>query len=468
MADKSFEQQVQENLAGLRMKPDMAVWLEVERALHKERKRRWIIWLILLAAAGGASFWGYENFSSKKSEPEIITINQITASAKSIIEEKDTASVNEKAADKKEEQLFANNSQVLTEKNKNNRILPVSVSPKNEGSAEHPIKTQPAGISTVVENKETKLTDQEKSSMNGSGKNSLAGAESAVAIVAPPVTTIDTAHVQEEVKINEDIPSAKIDSVTNSQQETTVKINKKNPWLWNINVDAGKSGLRSGLGFGKASNDNLTFASPGTGNAVPPAPLLTVPPTIKDAFSFGLQLEATKKIKKSSLGISAGYLLMQTKTGVGRKIIDSTAFFNSSLSQGSSRSSYYYTNTDSVDYTNQYHFLQLGANYYIPFRLFKAVSFRWQLGMGLDFLIATNGLHYDATNGRLFENSSLFTKTQMYMSTGLDLAIGKQPFLYIGPHWLYSFNSLSEQGINNKYLTRFAIQASFVLPKKKK
>lgn len=467
MADKSFEQQVQENLAGLRMKPDMAVWLEVERALHKERKRRWIIWLVLLAAAGGASFWGYENFIDKTPEPGIITINQITASAKPIIQEKDTTRVDEKAADKKEEQLFANNDQVITEKNKNNRILPVSVSPKNESSAERSVKEQPASISTVVENKEAKLADQEKSSINGSGKNSLTGVEPAVAIVTPSVTTLDTAHAQEEVKTKEDIPSAKIDSVTNSKQETTVKINKKNPWQWNINVDAGKSGLRSGLSFGKASNDNFSFASPGTGNAGPPAPILTVPPTIKDAFSFGLQLEATKKIgKKSSLGLSAGYLLMQTKIGVGRRV-DSTANLNSALAS-TNNSYYYYLNTDSVEYTNQYHFLQLGANYYIPFRLFKAVSFRWQLGMGLDFLIATNGLHYDASNRHLYENSSLFTKTQMYMSTGLDLAIGKQPFLYIGPHWLYSFNSLSEQGINNKYLTRFAIQASFVLPKKKK
>jgi len=315
-----------------------------------------------------------------------------------------------------------------------------------------------------------RLTDEDKSGVNESAKNSLAGAEPAVAIVTPTVTNIDTAHGQEEVKITQDISPAKMDTLSGSKQETTVKINKKNPWQWNINVDAGKSGLRNGLKFfGKANNQ--TYASaPGLGTSngaigFPTSPV-TVGSTIKDAFSFGLQVEVTKKIgKKSSIGISAGYLLMQTKVGVGRRV-DSTAFF--SLYQASNSNGYYYQSADSVDYTNQYHFLQLGANYYIPFRLFKTVSFRWQLGMGLDFLIATNGLHYDATNGRLFENSSLFTKTQPYMSTGLDLAIGRQPFLYIGPHLLYSLNTLSEQGINSKYLMRFAVQASFVLPKKKK
>jgi hypothetical protein len=482
MADKSFEQQVQENLAGLRMKPDMAVWVEVERALHKERKRRWLIWVVLLAAAGGASFWAYENFSAKTPEPQITTSNTIKTSIEPIQKEKNTAIVDEKIEDKKEVPPFANNNQSLSTEIKSNRGVPASNTQKNK--TPKPQVATPLESITAESNTTAKPSDQEKPDVVTPVRNEQKKIEPAVADLAvQPVTNIDTPHIPTEIKHAEEIPPVKTDSIFTGQQQSVVKINKKNPWQWNINVDAGKSGLRSGPTFGQKSLERAV-AGPGTGNpsngltgpgipgnpgnAVPGSSNLpvTVAPTIKDAFSFGLQMEATKKIgKKSSLGLSAGYLLMQTKTGVGQRI-DSTAFF--SLYQVSNRNGYYYSSTDSVDYTNQYHFLQLGANYYIPFRLFKAVSFRWQLGMGLDFLIATNGLHYDPVNGRLFENSSLFTKTQLYTSTGLDLAIGKQPFLYIGPHWLYSFNTLSEQGINNKHLTRFAVQASFVLPKKKK
>jgi hypothetical protein len=469
MADKSFEQQVQENLAGLRMKPDMAVWFEVERALHKERKRRWLIWLVLLAAGSAASFWVYENLSPKTPEPEIITITQTKSASGPRIKEKDKEITDEKITDTKEVQPFANNNTAISVEIKKGKIEPASVTSKTNVSKTQ-VTTQPESI-TAENNKTVKLYGQEKIAVVAPAMTEQKKIESAVAgLVAQPVTNIDTPYIPTEIKRTEEIPPVKNDSVFTGQQQSVVKVNKKNPWQWHINVDAGKSGLRSGLSVGKKSLD-MFFAGPGSGNsgnAATGSPFspTTVAPTVKDAFSFGLQLEATKKIgKKSSLGLSAGYLLMQTKTGVGRRI-DSTAYF--SLYRVSNSNGYYYSSTDSVNYTNQYHFLQLGANYYIPFRLFKAVSFRWQLGMGLDFLIATNGLHYDAVNGRLFENSSLFTKTQLYTSTGLDLAIGKQPFLYIGPHWLYSVSTLSEQGINSKHLTRFAVQASFVLPKKKK
>ncbi|MEO8174565.1 MAG: hypothetical protein ABI581_15830 [Sediminibacterium sp.] len=55
MADKSFEQQVKNELSALRMKPADSVWLVVEKELQQERKRRYIIWLFLLAGLAGAS-----------------------------------------------------------------------------------------------------------------------------------------------------------------------------------------------------------------------------------------------------------------------------------------------------------------------------------------------------------------------------------------------------------------------------
>ncbi len=58
MSDKSFEQQVREELSDLRMKPNAAVWESVAASLQKERKRRWALWMVvLLTAIAGATFW---------------------------------------------------------------------------------------------------------------------------------------------------------------------------------------------------------------------------------------------------------------------------------------------------------------------------------------------------------------------------------------------------------------------------
>jgi hypothetical protein len=71
MADKSFEQRVKEELGSLKMRPDGEVWVKVEAALHKEKKRRWLVWLFLFAALSGASVWGYLKFEGKEQSTSI-------------------------------------------------------------------------------------------------------------------------------------------------------------------------------------------------------------------------------------------------------------------------------------------------------------------------------------------------------------------------------------------------------------
>jgi hypothetical protein len=248
---------------------------------------------------------------------------------------------------------------------------------------------------------------------------------------------------------------------------------KKNKWQWIIALDAGSSGLRDAIKLPTFTAGRLASApAPGTpSNATTPAPLSTVEPAVKDAFSFGIQLEATKQLgKKHRFGLSAGYSLFQTSVNVGRRV--DSAFFsgnnNAAFSSIAYSSSFYYTNTDSTAYTNKYHFLRLGADLYTPFRLFKKIAFQWQLGAGINILAATNGLHYDPSTKKIFSNNALYAKTQSYISTGMDLSIGKTPFLYIGPHWQYSFTNLTSNAGGDQHLFLSSIKVSVVLPKKKK
>src|SRR5437868_10076386 len=54
MADSSFEERVREELRKLRLKPEEQVWTNVEAALRQEKKRRGLLWFILLAGLAGA------------------------------------------------------------------------------------------------------------------------------------------------------------------------------------------------------------------------------------------------------------------------------------------------------------------------------------------------------------------------------------------------------------------------------
>ncbi len=59
MADKrSFEEQVREQLADINIQPEAGVWENVGNALKQDRKRRWMIWFLLLAGVAGAASYG--------------------------------------------------------------------------------------------------------------------------------------------------------------------------------------------------------------------------------------------------------------------------------------------------------------------------------------------------------------------------------------------------------------------------
>jgi hypothetical protein len=492
MADKSFEQQVKSELSELRMMPDASVWTGVEAALHQERKRRWLVWLFLLAGVAGASFWGYYYFNPSLKETAIIP-----ASIQSLSKEEP-----KKNTERKETAPVI--SQTPIQKNIQPAIKMVAVETEQTGH-------KPGNKQAVATTK--KIPDENRTDRDAlighdaAGKDIAKSKQENQVDVAPKIqSTVIKEKTADDIPLNDDkkniekttataqqvapgkdsIPaSAKNDekvietiSITPTASRETpppapaVVKSKKSKWQWNIAVDAGSSGLRNAIELPTFTGGRLAYASAPTPptNTVP-SPLLTVEPSIKDAFAFGIQLQAMKQLgKKHRFGLSAGYSLFQTSMNVGRKV-DSTAFFTNNAGFTSSSiysSSFYYTNTDSTAYTNKYHFLRLGADLYTPFRLFKVINLQWQLGTGINILAATNGLHYDPVTKKIFSNNALYAKTQPYISTGIDLSIGKVPFLYIGPHWQYSFTNLTNKPGGDQHLFLSSLKVSFVLPKKKK
>ena len=168
--------------------------------------------------------------------------------------------------------------------------------------------------------------------------------------------------------------------------------------------------------------------------------------------------------KKMRWGIVLDYQLYQTSTQTGSRV-DSTAYF--ALYSAYSNNGYYYATGSSNVYRSWYHMVYTGMNLYRNSRFFQLPS-RWQAGMGVQMLVATNALLYDANSGRLFSDNSLLAKIQPQVSLGFDVALGKHSSVYAGPSVQYTVSRLSTTGAADKHLFFAGAKLSWLLPEKNK
>lgn len=467
MAGESFEERVKKQLADMPIKPDPAVWYGVAAALKKERKSRWLIWFfLLLPGIAGGVFLAYFQLSHLEKAPKA-TIAQIFQS-KGKTEKRDIVTKQTEAG-----KMMGLQQTATTE------LIPVN---KKAEKHSHPSKR-------YLKNTDLKFVPSEVSSTNDlpekNKRTVLPGKQSSISIQwsdSLTATAIEQSENGYQIGISDLVDTSQTavgspasESVqSNGPLNNIVKISddimknvKKRQWKWYGVIEAGSSGLRESL-FSRYNSSKSSYASgsqifSGGGSGTFQSNVTS--PVLKDAFSVGIAFQATKPIgKKHTIGLLFGYNLYQTLVGVGRRV-DSTVYFSGLGTYNSN--GFYYISNDGLSYRNQYHFLGLGIELYTPVKLSKKVSLRWQLGTGVKMLFATNGLNYDALRGGLFQNNTLMRTVQIYFSTGLDMAIGKRPFFYIGPQFQYFVSNLSKKEPASQHFSLSAVKITFMVPKKK-
>ncbi len=430
MPDRSFEQQVREELADLQMQPDAASWEVVVASLQKERKRRWILWLLILViCCGGSGLW----WELQTKRPHHLSM---TNKQHEIVHEqrsgKEEVTVNKRADEAKEASQEVSNMQ-----QESARLV---VATNRVGQAHMPVKEE--GPATV----------SKESPVNGQAEHG-SEMEKQVTLTATvlPETVIDSSQQQKH--------TATI-TPTAAKEKLLTKANKK--WQVNLFVNAGSSGVRNSILRTHAASADMYYNQSSSGS-VANGSATPAPPLFHDAFSFNLGVEFNKAIgHKNQLGISIGYGLYQDRLDIGMRK-DST-IKSAQNGRYSNTGGYYYKNTDSIGYTNHYHFLEAAVHLYTPFRLFRVLPFRWELGAGAGILLGSNGLHYDQKDNLLFHNNELLRKLNWQLSTGLDIGIGKRPSLYIGPQIKFFITNLSEQEGTRQYLLQPSMRAVYQLP----
>lgn len=460
MPNKSFEEQVREELSGLRIKPNDVVWQSVAASLQQKRRRRWAIWLFtLLAGLSGASFWLL--IASKEETSK--SLQSVQPKTKQVIIQKTEAAQ-------------------INPSTKTSSPLPESLIPITNRTAYQKIDQADVTVTPTDLLVSTKTTNKNELASVSSQEitSSTLSINANTEQADLPITHSKNDSVliiPEIIGISETatIGLLQYDTIAVIAQETLTHSKKVSQWNWKAELLIGKSGIRNSLGslFEGSSNaayNNFigsglsTTASPGSG------PINLIRPKVQDHFSFGTSVEMSKTIgkkKKNSLGIQVGYQFYQTKYRIGGINSGTLQFSNVNRSN---ESNVYYGVRDSVNYIASYHFIRLGLQWYRSLNWLKQTELRWYAGVGANLLVSSNGLHVGIANNNIyyFKNRSLLRNMQFDAVTGLEIGIGKQKRLFVGPQIHYMLSNVSKQNGFNQHLYRPSIKMSLLLSKSKK
>lgn len=453
MADRSFEEQVREEMAGLLIRPGAAVWEKLEADLTRKKKRRGLIWFVF-AGLGilllSAVWYTMRETRTNAEEP-----------LASIVSGRDSASPKK---ERRAAQPESNNE--ITIHDKENKEQPGIIHDKAETAATfHKIVAVRKPVKQVLP---VSADTTEMSTGETEANNSVTVAD-AIESKADSVIAVTNPVHKEDLSDSVIVPAVTTaltsDTVNNEiTAQTKEKASAKKNWRLSLAVTGGISGMR------KLPGQTLVYQSsisnPSTGG-LPGGNNNYKVPSLQDAGSYGITLLADKQLsKRYGVSISLGYETYRSKTSVGKRVDSSLQSSSFSLAADQR---FYYVSTDSVPYVNRFHFAQAAVSGYAMYSLGKSLQLRWDLGLGIAALLGSNALHYDNGSGVLFTNRSLLRTLQWNLSTGFEFGFGKQPFLFLGPQITWFIQSpFTDQGSADQHLFRSAFRARIVLGKKRK
>ncbi len=473
MPDKSFEQQVREELSGLRIQPNTAVWEAVAGGLQKKRKRRWAVWMItLFIGLSGAGFW---LFLPDQNDQKItatlqrtVTLNknkELPVEQKNSNQQKDIVSIPLTSKSGK------TNTDSIENRHQVAEVIRISAKASdktyNISGKKEDVKVE------VVQN------TNEIGSVKQQGTDPITSVplkkDSLSLIPKETKETVLPENVIQPIRESSKITDSSSPLNDTSGIKTFVKKQQEKKWNWKADLVVGRSGIRNSLGsLFEGSSDAMynNFLGSGVPTTTSPGsiPINLVRPKVKDHFSFGASIEITKSIgkkKKNILGVQLGYQLYQTKYRVGSTNTGTLQFSNVSRAN---ESNIYYGVRDSANYLASYHFIRLGLQWYRSLNWLRKKEIRWYAGMGANIMLSGNGLHVGIANNNIyyFKNRSLLSTIQFDAVTGLEIGIGQQKRLFVGPQVQYMLSNLSKQNGINQHLYRPSIKMSWLLSKDKK
>jgi hypothetical protein len=470
MREEKFEKQVREKMEQLGFDPSESVWVNVNKEINQEKKRRPIFWLFFLPAlllAGTVYYVNNHSGGAKADNPVL------------------------KVEDQKENKPLANKSEVPPIQNKKE-----SKENSATGDGQDDINKRKISLTKSLDHKMNQASDHFLIHKTGSNKkhpafytnfkstNSKEIKESFDDSKTPASVDIVIknydGHSAESDKSKNIIDSASLKTVTgiaeNKQKKDSVtsapvaknKEQKTKPSHWKIGytVSGGVSNLNQNL-FNSVKTLSAVNYAAGPQTPVNAAPANYSSSLINPGFSFAAGVFITKNISDRisiSGGINYHYYSTTIKTGIK---INTTLFTSNSLNRFIASNSYY-ENSRSRTYSNQYHLIEIPLSANFQINKSKRMPFIWELGITPGYIVGSKALYYDPNTNVYFSNYEQPNKMQLNGTTALMFGL---PFhkgqLQLGPQVQYGFTGFINSNDGNPgHLFYAGLKISFIPGKK--
>lgn len=512
MLESEFEKQVREQMEELKLSPSASVWEKVEEELREKKRRRVIVFIILLAGLGllgSLGYYAYQPRTEKLSvkEASITKENSVTnASQETPVDEKHN---HETTGDRSQQ----NSSDEVKDLSNTNTLkivdTPVTALTKEELKKELNKSTATRATNQQQPKKQALINvEQGKAVAAAVPKSrktkSKKPVTTAVAIpvtatnskdgLLPPVASAEAAKNTEpsptvtqtgkELKNTDSLTQQKDTTLATKQPvvDTVAAVSAKPPagikkTRWAIELSTGLSNVHDhaflgGLGFGAMYADAASVGTPQNGGisngaaGVPPPPAPASPVRANIAFRVGVSYE--KQIsRKSTVGIGLSYAYMSTRIEVGQ---------NDSLNAIRNNSQYFLSLSSNAsqhisDFTNKYHFIMLPLSYQLQLNKNNRLPFLWNLNLVPGFMVGTNGLVYNPQASVYYYDKDAFNRFHLNMGTGFAFRFGNnKPMQWtLGPELMLDMSRLlKDESKTKQYLFYGGITSRLYFQKRNK
>jgi hypothetical protein len=157
MSDHEFEKQVNQKLEELKLRPSDTVWMEVEKKIRQDKRRRRFLWLwvpslFIFLATSGYILYHY-TLNTNNTQAPVAKAVPASLSNKTITETSNTST----------QQNTASNTKPGSENDTQNEEITVAGSSAQTDNSKQPVNATPATSPTTLSNKQQPSTVTEKS-----------------------------------------------------------------------------------------------------------------------------------------------------------------------------------------------------------------------------------------------------------------------------------------------------------------
>jgi len=490
MPANEFEKQVQHRMDEFQLNPSASVWERVEEELRDKRKRKGIFFILLPALVVLLGFFMYYFLDSAKKKELVANDHLATKETSTTKLQSPADEINAPANTKNETGASAlkepaqpaepGKKDVAEPKNTiiANKKLNISypVTQTRRLNIERPAKRMHVTQNTTlspVNDKNVPLKDKNTGEINVPVTATKLPTGIAPKNDAKEPAAIDVKNNKQKANAqitSQDSIATKPDSLAAAVVKTSDNKKPKSKKLskikWGVDVFAGASFVQSGMFAWEGMNFGAMAYSASSIPAPPPAG--QVPPSHVDpGFSFRIGISGEWKISKRStvsMGLSYAYASNRIKVGAA---MDTS--MRNPANNNSFQSYTIYRGAKTEDHTNTYHYISLPIEYH--HLLSKKIPLQWDLGIAVNYLLATNALIYSPSYGGIYyEDKDAFFKTHCTLGTGFSFRLkskkGKE--WTAGPLVSFDLTRLLKDDSNKQYLVFTGVNTKLYFSKKTK